>query len=268
MVITEKEFRGKKTEDFKDPIDMLRFVLKYLIQEMDARKEAINNCRTEQAQNQEEEDEDYEEEAEAEVSPSMQKKKRSGVICNGPNAPADLPAEIRNAIAEQYRGTQIVLVIQKRIFSSDVNRGHNRFSVPVRQVRTQFLTEEEKRKLNSEDISVVLIQPCLESIKMNMKTWVMPKENGKVSSSYMLKTKWGEVVMNNNIKKGDIVQLWAFRTETTDSTLGFALVRVRTAGKKQQHDQESTSGGKADVASSSSSHPQVSARCEFAGDET
>ncbi|KAK6945281.1 B3 domain-containing protein At2g31720-like [Dillenia turbinata] len=254
----EKELLGKTTEDFEDPLHMLCYVLEYMVQQIDAKKETNNNCRTKRTRNQEEEDKDYEDEAEAEAEASTrkQKKKQSRVIDNGPNPPPDLPRQFRNEIAEKYRGTQIVLVIQKQIFKSDVDRGHNRFSVPVRQVRKEFLTEEEKRKLNDEDLPVVLIQPSLESIEMNMKTWVMPKENRKASSSYMLKTKWGEVVRKNKIEEGDIVQLWAFRTERTTSTLGFALVKIRRAGKQQQ--EEETTGDNAHTASSSSSHPRVS----------
>ncbi|KAK6945280.1 B3 domain-containing protein At2g31720-like [Dillenia turbinata] len=264
MGTIEKELLGKTAEDFEDPLHMLCYVLEYMVQQIDAKKETNNNCRTKRARNQEEEDKDYEDEAEAEASTGKQKrkknkkKKQSREIDNGPNPPPDLPRQFRNEIAEKYRGTQIVLVIQKQIFKSDVDCGHNRFSVPVRQVRKEFLTEEEKRKLNDEDLSVVLIQPSMESIEMNMKTWVMPKENGKTSSSYMLKTKWGEVVRKNKIKEGDIVQLWAFRTKRTKSTLGFALVKIRAGKQQQQEEEEEIKGDNARTASSSSSHPRVS----------
>ncbi|KAK6936515.1 B3 domain-containing protein At2g31720-like [Dillenia turbinata] len=257
-MITWKELYAKKTEDFKDPFEMLCYVAEYHRQRIEAEKEANNNRHKKRVRNQEEKDKDYEEEVEAEARTSKQKKKRSRIIDNGPDPPPVLPREFKTEIAERYRGTQIVLVIQKRIFKTDVNRGHNRFSVPARQVITEFLTEEEKRKLNDQNLSVVLIQPSLESIDMNMKTWVMPKENGKASSSYMLKTKWGEVVKKNNIQIGDIVQLWAFRTEMRKNTLGFALVKIRraSAGTQQQEEEEERGGHSA--ASSSSSHPQVS----------
>ncbi|KAK6935994.1 B3 domain-containing protein At2g31720-like [Dillenia turbinata] len=113
-----------------------------------------------------------------------------------------------------------VLMIQKQIFKSDVNHGHNRFSMSSQQVRIEFLTEEEKRKLNDQDLSMVLIQPSLESIEMNAKT----KENEK---------------------------LWASRTEMRKNALGFALVKIRRASAGKE--------GGGYMASSSSSHPQVSA---------
>ncbi|KAK6936513.1 B3 domain-containing protein At2g31720-like [Dillenia turbinata] len=267
-MITWKELYAKKTEDFKDPFEMLCYVAEYHRQRIEAEKETNNNRHKKGVRNQEEEDKDYEEEvvAEAEARTRKQKKKRSRIIDNGPDPPPDLPREFKTEIAERYRGTQIVLVIQKRIFKTDVNRGHNRFSVPARQVIKEFLTEEEKRKLNDQDLSVVLIQPSLESIEMNMKTWVMHKENGKASSSYMLKTKWGEVVKKNNIQIGDIVQLWAFRTEMRENTLGFALVKIRRAitptQQEEEEEEEEERGGRGGghyAAASSSSHALGSA---------
>ncbi|KAK6925998.1 B3 domain-containing protein At2g31720-like [Dillenia turbinata] len=258
MERTQKDFMflGKKTEDFEDPIHMLCFLLEHELEQMNPNKTPKIFC-SKRLRNQEG-DQNIDYEAEARTM-KKQRKKVNRVIDNGPNPAPDLPVEFKNAIAEEFRGTHIVLVIQKRIFASDVRPGQNRFSVPVRQVRTEFLTEEEKRKLNNEDLSVVLIQPCLESIKMNMKTWVMAKENGKASSSYMLKTEWGKVVKKNNIKEGEIVQLWAFRTEMTMNGLGFALVRIRRAGKGKQEEEEEQciTGGNVNMAASSSSQSQV-----------
>ncbi|KAK6936699.1 B3 domain-containing protein At2g31720-like [Dillenia turbinata] len=151
-----------------------------------------------------------------------QRKKVNRVIDNGPNPAPDLPTEFKNAIAEEFRGTNIVLVILKRIFASEVRPGQNRFLVPVRQVRTEFLTEEEKRKLNNQDLSVVLIQPCLELIKMNMKTGLWPRRMGKPA------------------------------VRIVEDTVG-----VRGAGKgKQEEEEQSIAGGNDDMASSSSSQSQ------------
>ena len=47
-------------------------------------------------------------------------------------------------------GCDKLLVIQKKLFKTDITKGNNRFSILLRQiVSTNFLTEEEKEKLRA-----------------------------------------------------------------------------------------------------------------------
>ncbi|KAK6926186.1 B3 domain-containing protein At2g31720-like [Dillenia turbinata] len=175
MVRTQKDILGKKTEDFEDPIHMLCFLLEHELEKMKPKK-PTKIFRSKRLRNPED-DLDID----ARKIKKQRKKGNRVVIDNVPNPAPDLPIEFKNAIAEKFYGTLIGLVIQKRIFARDVRPGQSRFSVPVRQVRTEFLTEEEKWKLNDENLSVILIQ--LETIKMNTKTWVMAEENGKAGNA-------------------------------------------------------------------------------------
>ncbi|KAK6945282.1 B3 domain-containing protein At2g31720-like [Dillenia turbinata] len=170
----------------------------------------------------------------------------SRVIDNGKDPPPDLPIEFRNAIAK-FEGTQSALVI-KTIFENDIKPNLNQCSILVRQLRAGFLTGEEKRKETGENcLTVVLTQPLLELLNKRVKL----KRNGNGCTSYALQTQWGKVVEKNKIKEGDIVQLWAFRTEMRENTLGLALVRDKRAGKNQQ-ESTCTTSGYGDMGSSSS----------------
>ncbi|KAK6916189.1 B3 domain-containing protein At2g31720-like [Dillenia turbinata] len=154
----------------------------------------------------------------------------------GPNPPPEIPEGFKKAIADM-KGTHIELVIQKRVFKTDVSKNHGRFSIPVKQVRFDFLSDKENRLvwLSNGTLEVMLIQPSLDlkPIVLNFRKWVMPKKpknnsgsenNTKASSSYVLITNWNEVVKLNQLREGEIVQLWAFRWK--DSRLSFAMVRA------------------------------------------
>ncbi|KAK9988816.1 hypothetical protein SO802_029055 [Lithocarpus litseifolius] len=66
--------------------------------------------------------------------------------------------------------------------------------------------------------------------------WDMPKDTGNTSSTYALRTGWNNVRLSNDLKEGDLVQLWSFRvgqqacedasssTATNKGQLCFALV--------------------------------------------
>lgn len=74
----------------------------------------------------------------------------------------------------------------------------------------------------------------------------MPKNTGKVSSIYALRTDWNEVQLSNELEEHDVVQVWSFRLgqQSSDNasssssqeraSLHFALVLVEKEkdGKK------------------------------------
>lgn len=74
----------------------------------------------------------------------------------------------------------------------------------------------------------------------------MPKNTGKVSSMYALRTDWNEVQLSNELEEHDVVQVWSFRLgqQSSDNasssssqergSLHFALVLVEKEkdGKK------------------------------------
>ncbi|PHU00453.1 hypothetical protein BC332_30240 [Capsicum chinense] len=123
----------------------------------------------------------------------------------------------------------VKLVIEKRLFMSDVKRVEGRFSIPQKQVNSVFLEPEEDERLNMRngdnmcEMRVKLIEPSGEIGEINLRKWFMNKENGNTSLSYVLVTYWNEVVKTNDLKIGTKVQLWAFRKSTD---LCFALVKL------------------------------------------
>nr|POE67141.1 putative b3 domain-containing protein [Quercus suber] len=159
----------------------------------------------------------------------------------GPNPPPDLPQEFQEKIKDMG-GRDKLLVIQKKLFKTDITKGNNRFSIPLRQiVRADFLTEEEKELLRARHkIEVQFIDPMLKIGDIVLAQWDMPKDTGNTSSTYVLISTWNEVQESNGLNIDDVVQLWSFRvnreacndassSNTNKGGLCFALVLVQKA---------------------------------------
>ncbi|KAL2541626.1 B3 domain-containing protein [Abeliophyllum distichum] len=124
-------------------------------------------------------------------------------VNNGPESPPPLPIEFKNAILELAQGTTVSeekLVIQKTLFTTDTDKYQNRFSIPVNQIREEFLTEQEKinltkyasiSKTRKMAMDVRLIDPLLRETTVELKSWEMKKYAGHSSFSYVLNDSWG-----------------------------------------------------------------------------
>ncbi|XP_059631864.1 B3 domain-containing protein At3g25182-like [Cornus florida] len=138
--------------------------------------------------------------------------------------PPPLPSRMRNRI-QHMGGSGMVLVIQKRLFATDLKKGNSRLSIPVNSVRNQFLTEDEKAILetrrdgNLVAIECLLIDPELNEWRMKLKRWEMES-----SFVYALVSPWNHVAETNSFAAGDVLQVWAFRSP--HSELCFAIVKV------------------------------------------
>ncbi|CAK9157858.1 unnamed protein product [Ilex paraguariensis] len=175
-------------------------------------------------------DEDYKVKKKNKISKSVTKK----VTDQGPNPPPPLPIEFRERICEMGGSEKdAVLVIQKPLFSTDTSSGHNRFSIPLRQVRSEFLDDSEKNYLKNHNgkavaaMEVTLISPTLEKWKVGFRRWEMKKETGKTSSCYVINSTWRMIQKKNGLKPGMVMQLWAFRV---NGELCFALVKLPRGG--------------------------------------
>ena len=128
---------------------------------------------------------------------------------------------------------------RKKLFKTDITKGNNWFSIPLRQiVREDFLSKQEKEELRAQqEIPARLIDPKLQIFNdIVLIQWDMPKITGNTSSTYALRTGWNNVRLSNNLKEGDLVQLWSFQvgqqacedasssTATNKGQLCFALV--------------------------------------------
>ncbi|KAJ7971822.1 B3 domain-containing protein [Quillaja saponaria] len=165
------------------------------------------------------------------TKPSYNSKKlKTKKLSMAPNPPPDLPEEFKKKITS-LGGTEIRLVIQKPLFQTDLTTGHSRLSIPVKQVRENFLTESERKLLERQEaIEVQLVQPSLEMTSIKLVQWDMHKKTGRsVSSMYVLRTTWNTVVKVNKLEESDVIQIWSFRVEREENgeeQLYMALVIV------------------------------------------
>ncbi|KAK2646929.1 hypothetical protein Ddye_022124 [Dipteronia dyeriana] len=129
-----------------------------------------------------------------------------------------IPQHFQDEI-DKLNGTDVMLVGEKEMTSTDMDKHQGRFSIPRGKVRTHaFLREEDNPE---EGIKCSLIQPCLQVITdLDFKRW-----NMNDTFSYTLIKKWNSVACNqkNGLQKGCLVQLWSFRVGLN---LWFALVNL------------------------------------------
>ena len=127
------------------------------------------------------------------------------------------------------------MVIQKKLFKCDVDKGQGKITMPVRECKKRLsLTETEKRMLEVRDakkslvgIRVKVIEPGLQDRELTFKKWHY-NEN---SSNYVLVNNWFEVVVKNELRDGDDIQIWSFRI---NGKLAFALVKLPRSAKNHE----------------------------------
>ncbi|KAF3440452.1 hypothetical protein FNV43_RR18736 [Rhamnella rubrinervis] len=137
----------------------------------------------------------------------------------------NLPTRFVNRI-QAMGGSKVMLVIEKNLFKTDLDKGHNRLSIPCSQIKNEFLSQEEKMALRTmqsdgkhhQGMDVPVIEPCLDLSTLCLKKW-----DFNSSSSYVLIKNWNNVADKNNLKLKMTVQLWSFRINTA---LCFALVNL------------------------------------------
>ncbi|TXG71965.1 hypothetical protein EZV62_000544 [Acer yangbiense] len=150
-----------------------------------------------------------------------------------------IPQRFQDEI-DKLKGTNVMLVGEKEMTSSDMDTHQGRFSIPRGKVRTHaFLREEDNPK---DGVKYSLNQPCLQVITdMEFKKWTMNK-----TFSYTLIKKWNSVACNekNGLQTGCVVQLWSFRVGLN---LWFALVNLDLKQKQGEDKVASSSTGITDI---------------------
>ncbi|KAL7251051.1 hypothetical protein ACSBR1_012974 [Camellia fascicularis] len=110
--------------------------------------------------------------------------------------------EKKNHIAS-LNGDELNFVIEKSLYTIDLNHYHGRLSVPLSQIDNVFLMREEKDLLETRtgnhktSIEAKLTDPSRKESNIFLKKWDMPKKTGKVNSTYNLRTSWNDVVESN-----------------------------------------------------------------------
>ncbi|KAK1425564.1 hypothetical protein QVD17_20918 [Tagetes erecta] len=137
----------------------------------------------------------------------------------------EVTERLKEFIVNVIKGTELRLVIQKKVFKSDTDKGLNRLNMPIKQLESnEFLREDERRKLRKEkEIEVMVLGPTLEMYEkpMKLKMWHMTN-----SVNYVLTTSWHSFWKENkkDLDKDSKIQVWSFRRD--DEKLCFAVVRV------------------------------------------
>lgn len=150
-----------------------------------------------------------------------------------PTGQHKLPEKLKKLIIDTKKGTDLKIVIQKKLTESDVKQDQNRFMMPLNKIRNEFIEEHEEELLKQREgkdlkpLVVNIIEPSdvFRESSINLKRWEMDKSKtgAKPTVIYVLNKTWHTLLVNNGIGVGDTVQLWAFRVE---KKLNFALVNV------------------------------------------
>lgn len=136
-----------------------------------------------------------------------------------------LPREFQEKIQE-LNGCEVKFVTQKKLFKTDLNPQHARLSIPPAKIANRFLTPTEESSLNERrgkhkrlsGMPVMVLDPSLREYNMCFKKWETER-----SYVYNLTRGWNQILHHNDLKLGDMLQLWSFRISFW---LCFTLVKM------------------------------------------
>ncbi|CAI9112738.1 OLC1v1013225C1 [Oldenlandia corymbosa var. corymbosa] len=188
------------------------------------------------------------------------KEKRSHIDRRNLGVPRELPEEVMEKIREKARAggagddddLKLILVTEKNLTKSDIDKNQNRFSVPKSKLRNKFLTEpedlylkehlkgnsgeeEEEEDANSAEnnksnhtnfFTVPIIEPSDTVADISLRRWNV----GTSSKPYILNGNWNQIVKTNSLRIGLRVQLWSFRI-LGKLNLAFAIFRDDEEGQ-------------------------------------
>jgi len=101
--------------------------------------------------------------------------------------------------------------MHKRLFFSDVKPNSNRLSIPVKEIKCDFLTLDEITKLDKREngkpvgLEVTVLDPYLREYTLPMKKWEMK------TNTYNLVKEWNKIVLANKFEEDQELQIWSFR---------------------------------------------------------
>lgn len=162
-------------------------------------------------------------------------------------------SQIKDRIDHQEgRDSEIKLRIMKQVFKTDMNMHHDRFSMPVNQIKDikDFLKENE-----IEGTEVKLVEMGLKDNDVHQSTMRLRKCHINSNISYVLASNWSDFLRRNEgaLKENDIVQVYSFRR---DGKLWCVLIKIMdaddvargTAASERSTAQENNNGDHGTVA--------------------
>ncbi|KAJ6876946.1 hypothetical protein NC651_029843 [Populus alba x Populus x berolinensis] len=187
--------------------------------------------------------------------PSEKRKKMGRVDFEklGLDPAPNFSSQIKDRIDHQEgRDSEIKLRIMKQVFKTDMNMHHDRFSMPVNQIKDikDFLKENE-----IEGTEVKLVEMGLKDDDVHQSTMRLRKCHINSSISYVLASNWSDFLRRNEgaLKENDIVQVYSFRR---DGKLWCVLIKIMdaddvargTAASERSTAQENNNGDHGTVA--------------------
>ncbi|GER36931.1 hypothetical protein STAS_13306 [Striga asiatica] len=153
---------------------------------------------------------------------SGRKKSKSGPNGDGPHAPC-VPPEVL-----QKTGPGLVFLFKKKMENSDVRENMNRLFVTAKgtaKMKEEFMTEEEKRAIWPDEegpagIEFTGLDKAGKEYKLGITLWRSLRMTA-------IKTEWFKMVVANEAKSGDWVDVWGCRRQGQE---GFRLVFIFSAG--------------------------------------
>lgn len=144
-------------------------------------------------------------------------KRLKKVVASSTTTGPELPEGYKQIILDTLKGRELTLLIEKSLNVSDIKCDKSILSLPRDETLSKNILEPNEIENLERDstLTLPLIDPkCLE-------WWKMLKEE-----SYEPKTNWNEIVEQNGLVIGDLVQVWSFRANKDQ--LHLALVLVKT----------------------------------------
>lgn len=139
-----------------------------------------------------------------------------------------MPESIRR-IKERGGVSSVKLVMEKKLFKTDVSLKQCCLSMPKSQVDDSFLTEGEKETLDRkvggkcQGLEVDFNEPS-----NTVKDIALRKNHLRTNFRYVLAKKWSQVIKKNALQEYDLIQVWSYREE---DKLKLALIILRRAGE-------------------------------------
>ncbi|XP_004506392.1 B3 domain-containing protein At3g25182-like [Cicer arietinum] len=131
--------------------------------------------------------------------------------------PPKLSIQVMDKIAK-LNGTKVRYVMCKKLFKTDLNMNNNRLSMPLNKIKCDFLTEIEKKILDTKEedkplgLEVIVLDSSFREFTMSLKMWKMhSKSKMHPTSVYNLIRNWRLLVAQNNLKEDQKLNIWSFR---------------------------------------------------------
>ncbi|PON38972.1 B3 domain-containing protein [Parasponia andersonii] len=174
----------------------------------------------------------------------------SGCSSEKDSPPPDMPRAMSDFVKGRLMpGSQEIFIIKKKLMQSDLQSGQNRFSTPLRSIKSNnFLRDDEistlTRRLDDGHYQGMPVRcyfhPYLaeEDTDIVLRKWEY--RNG--SRSYVLTKNWYKVASRKGFNVGDNVGVWFFRDTNRGPCFALANFGQNTSNAQKSDDRTENTG--------------------------